>query len=106
MSACADIARLLSPHSIKSSASVPGQADRLEVGWEVGHVRRFGSKADIARDQLNVRCTPKSRHWRCARQGCVGMQPIRKSRRTSLFKIHSAPGRPKNTVWTQWRITF
>src|SRR6516164_465346 len=24
---------------------------------------RFGSKADIARDQLNVRFTPKSGHW-------------------------------------------
>jgi hypothetical protein len=24
---------------------------------------RFGSKADIARDQLNVRFTPESGHW-------------------------------------------
>jgi len=29
------------------------------------HVR-FGSKADIARDQVNVRFTPKSGHWNSA----------------------------------------
>src|SRR5215467_10199104 len=39
-------------------------------GDEGAHVNvRFGSKADIARDQLNVRFTPKSRHWLSA-AGC------------------------------------
>ena len=42
---------------------VAAHTSRLEVvRSRVGNVR-LGSKADIARDQLNVRFTPKSRHW-------------------------------------------
>jgi hypothetical protein len=37
------------------------------LNWEESSAQRpnvrFGSKADIARDQLNVRFTPKSGHW-------------------------------------------
>src|SRR5262249_20400235 len=34
-----------------------------DAGRRMAHDVRFGSKADIARDQLNVRFTPKSGHW-------------------------------------------
>jgi len=42
----------------------------LEIGqfWLWRHYLSFGSKADVARDQLNVRFTPKSGH----RNGFVG----------------------------------
>jgi hypothetical protein len=41
---------------------VAGQTGRLEVVKTALANVRFGSKADIVRDQLNVRFTPKSGH--------------------------------------------
>src|SRR6516164_10060563 len=37
---------------------------------------RFGSKADIARDRLNVRFTPKSGHWNAVPRPLPHIKPM------------------------------
>src|SRR5262249_3153031 len=60
---------IASPHSQPQGSEqgiVAGQTGRLEVDKTALGNGSFGLKADIGRDQLNVRFTPESRRrWTC-----------------------------------------
>jgi hypothetical protein len=68
--------------------------------YAMGSDVRFGSKADIARDQPNVRFTPESGHWLsqlrcplCAKSGHSAMR-----RKTSLFDHLVGAGKPESEI--------